>query len=107
MEDAHERDLAISYSTNLKGEDRVEMVIPDCLISLKSQLDSIAYCLRKHSERTGGSKISTLLRLDDTTESLKLAVREKKEEGWLYYSLTELKQLESSIIGAPEEDKED
>ena len=34
LADSYERDLAISYSSNLKGEDRIEIVIPDHLISL-------------------------------------------------------------------------
>lgn len=106
LADSYERDLAISYSTNLKGEDKVEIVVPDGLLSLRSQLESIAFRLRKHSEKSGGVKITTSLRLDDRSESLKLAVKEKKEDGWLYYSLDELKQLESTIVGAPEEDKE-
>ena len=51
----------------------------------------------------------TSLRLDDKTESLKLAVRESKENKWLYYTLDELKQLELSIVagGVEEEGGED
>ena len=107
LADAYERDLIISYSSNLKGDSKLDIVIPDNLLSLKSQLEAIAYRLRRHATKSDGKKLTTSLRLDDKTECLKLAVREKKEDRWLYYSLKELKQLESSIVGGGEDEEEE
>ena len=99
--------MVFSYSSNLRGNSRVEIVVPDSLLSIKSQLEAVAYRLRKHTEKTGGTKLATSLRLDDKTEGLKLAVRQKKEDGWLYYSLAELKQLEGSLVGVGEDEEEE
>ena len=65
LADSYERDLVISYSSNLRGDDKMEVVIPDNLLSMKSQLEAIAYRLRKHATKTGGKKLTTSLRLDD------------------------------------------
>ena len=103
LRDAHERDVVISYASNLTGEDRIDIVIPDHLLSLKSQFDSLSYRLRKHVKLTSGNKVQTSLRLDDRSQSLLMAVRMSKEEPWLHYSIRELKELEAKLVKGDEE----
>ena len=95
--DSYEHDLVISYASNLDGKDRLEIVILEYLLLVKSKVDAIAYRLRKHARETGGKKILTSLRLNDKTGGLVMAVRESKEEEWLHYTVEELGQLESKL----------
>ena len=108
VRDSYERDLVVSYTTNLKPPARLDIVVPEHLLSLKAKLEGLAYKLRKHAKDTSDKKIMTSLRLDDKTESLTMAVRESREDPWLHYSFQELKQLESKICrGPPAEEDED
>ena len=110
LRDSYERDLVLSYTRNLRDENRVDIVIPEYLLPLKSKLEGLGYKLRKHTGKTG-SKISTSLRLDDKSMGLVMAVRERREDPWLHYSLKELKELEGSLsgcgLGEGEEDEEE
>ena len=98
LRDSYERDLVLSYTRNLRNENRVDIVIPEYLMPLKSKLEGLGYKLRKHTGKTG-SKISTSLRLEDKSMGLVMAVRERREDPWLHYSLKELKELEGSLSG--------
>ena len=98
--DSYERDLIISYASNLRDQSKMEIVIPCYLASVRSQLDAICYRIRQHAKKTGGSCL-TSLRLDDATQGLVAAVREKKTDQWLFYTLQELKQLESTLTKTP------
>ena len=97
LRDAYERDLVVSYTVNLDFPARLDIVIPDHLMSFKAKLENLAYKIRKHAKDTGDKKVMTSLRLDDRSESLLMAVREEKTEPWLHYSLQELRQLESKL----------
>ena len=103
-----ERDVVVSYASNLKSDCKLEIVVPDHLTSLKSKLDRLAFKIRKHAS-DNGKKVSTSLRLDDASESLVAAVRDGKDSQWLYYSIEELEQLESSLGkgGSGSEDEEE
>ena len=107
--DSHERDVVVSYASNLKKDCKLDLVIPDHLSSVKSKLDRLSFKIRKHAAENG-KKVSTSLRLDDATEGLVAAVREDKESPWLYYSAEELEELESSLCrtgpAGEEEDQE-
>ena len=63
-------------------DSKLEIVIPEYLVSLKSKLDRLAYKVRKHAT-DNGKKVATSLRLDDQTESLTVAVGQGKESQWL------------------------
>ena len=106
LRNSYERDLVLSYNRNLSGNNRVDIVIPDFLIPLKSKFDAIGYKLRHHTNKTG-NKISTSIRLDDKTTSLTMAVRDSQDVPWLHYTLEELKQLESSLIPSGPDLQED
>ena len=95
-----ERDVVVSYASNLKEDCKLDIVVPDHLTSLKSKLDRLSYKIRKHAS-DNGKKVSTSLRLDDATESLVAAVRYDKEDQWLYHTAEELEKLVASL------DKED
>ena len=101
LADAYERDLVISYATNLQEGKRIDIVIPDHLLHVKSQFDNLSYKLRKHTQMTG-KKVTTSLRLDDRTQGLIMAVKDSKEDPWSHYSLKELKELESSLTRTPQ-----
>ena len=96
--DSHERDVVISYATNLQPGNRIEIVVPEHLKPLKSQLDGLSYKIRRHASITSQRKVMTSLRLDDRSQSLVVAVRDKKEDPWLNYSLEELRALESKLV---------
>ena len=100
LRDVHERDVVISYASNMSGEARLDIVIPDYLMSVKSQFDAMSYRLRKHVDLTSGNKVHTSLRLDDKSRGLSMTVRMSREEQWLHYSLKELRELESKLVGA-------
>ena len=100
LADAYERDLVISYATNLQEGKRIDIVVPDHLLHMKSQFDNLSYKLRKHTQMTG-KKVTTSLRLDDRTQGLIMAVKDSKEDPWSHYSLKELKELESSLTKTP------
>ena len=106
LRDAQERDVVISYAINLSREARLEIVIPDHLLSLKMQFDNLSYRLRKHVKLTSDNKVQTSLRLDDKSQSLSMAVRMSKEEQWLHYSLKELKELEGKLVSGGAEGEE-
>ena len=55
LRDAHECDVVISYASNLSGDDRLDIVIPDHLLSLKTRFDALSYKLRKHVDLTSGN----------------------------------------------------
>ena len=99
LRDAHERDVVISYAANLSREARIDIVVPDHLLSLKAQFDALSYRLRKHVTLTSGNKVQTSLRLDDKSQSLIMAVRMNREDQWLHYSLKELQELEDKLVG--------
>ena len=99
LRDSYERDLILSYASNLVNPDRLDVVIPEYLLTMKAKLEGLAYKIRKHTKETNEKKVMTSLRLDDKTEGLVMAVREKKEDPWLHYTLQELKQLESKLCG--------
>ena len=104
---AQERDVIVSYASNLRENCKLDIVIPDHLASLKSKLDRISFKIRKHAAEND-KKVSTSLRLDDSSLSLVAAVREDKESQWLYYTATELEELESSLSKtAPGEENRD
>ena len=94
--DSYERDLIVSYAINLRDQSKMEIVVPCYLMSIRSQLDAICYRIRQHAKKTGGTCL-TSLRLDVAIQGLVAAVREKKTDKWLFYSLQELKQLESML----------
>ena len=50
LRDSYERDLIISYASNL-----LDIVIPRYLMPIRSKLDEIAYRLRKHTRETCGN----------------------------------------------------
>ena len=56
--------------------------------------------MRKHAT-DNGKKVATSLRPDEQTESLTVAVRQGKENQWLYYSVRELEELESKLNKGP------
>ena len=107
LRDSYERDVVISYASNLEKEARIDIVIPEHLRSLKHQFDGLSYKLRRHAKLSGDKKIMTSLRLDDKTESLTMAVRDEKDQPWLMYTLEELRQLESKLVRTERENKED
>ena len=47
--DSQERDMIVSYESNLSGDARMDVVIPDHLMSLKSRLERLTYKVRKHA----------------------------------------------------------
>ena len=96
LRDSYERDLVLSYARNLKEGCNLGIVVPEFLLPLKSKLEGLSYKIRQHTNKTG-NKVSTSLRLEDKSMSLVMAVRDKKTDPLLHYSLTELKQLESSL----------
>ena len=100
LNDAYERDLVISYATNLQEGNRIDIVIPDHLLNVKSQFENLSYKLRKHAQLTG-KKVTTSIRLDDRSQGLIMAVKDKKEDPWSHYSLQELKELEGSLTKTP------
>ena len=113
LRDNQERDLIVSYTSNLVHPTRLDIVIPDTLQSLKAKLENLAYKIRNHAKETSNKKVMTSLRLDDRTESLVMAVRENREDPWLHYTLQELRQLESKLCkkeggacGGDEEEEE-
>ena len=97
LRDSQERDLIVSYTSNLIHPARLDIVVPDSLQSLKAKLEGLAYKIRRHAKETSDKKVMTSLRLDDKTESLVMAVREDREDPWLHYTLQELRQLESKL----------
>ena len=97
LRDSHERDVVISYATNLEPGNRIEIVVPEHLRSLKSQFDNLGYKIRRHASLAGQKKVMTSLRLDDGSQSLVMAVRDNKDEPWLNYSIGELRELESKL----------
>ena len=90
----------------LKEGTKMDIVVPDHLSSLKSKIDRLAFKIRKKAAENG-KKVSTSLRLDDSTESLVAAVKDGKEGQWLYYSVNELEELEASLNnpGSEEDDE--
>ena len=105
--DSHERDVIVSYASNLPENCKLDIVIPDHLMTTKSKLDRLAFKIRKHAA-DNDKRVSTSLRLDDSTESLVTAVRDGKDSQWLYYSVMELEELESSLCKTgPGEDYEE
>ena len=100
LSDAYERDLVISYATNLQEGNRIDIVIPDHLLHIRSQFENLSYKLRKHAQLTG-KKVTTSIRLNDRTQGLIMAVKDNKEDPWSHYSLRELKELESSLTKTP------
>lgn len=112
LRDSYERNLVISYTSNLQHPSRLNIVVPDYLHPLKTKLEGLAYKIRKHAKDTSDKKVMNSLRLDDKTEGLSMAVRENKTDPWLHYSFQELKQLESRLVrngmeGCGEEREED
>ena len=104
--DSQERDMIVSYASNLRGEARMDVVIPDHLMSLKSRLERLTYKIRKHAAETD-KKVTTSIRLDDSSQGLVAAVREGKEGSWLYYTVEELEELESTLGRGPVGEEED
>ena len=81
----YERDLIMSFASNLPKEASVEVVIPDHLLSLKRFLDSFAYRIRTNA-RENNEKVSTSVRLDDADQTLVLAVKNRKDNTWKSYT---------------------
>lgn len=107
LRDAQERDVVISYAVNLSKDARLDIVVPDYLLSLKSQFDTLSYRLRRHVKLTADKKVQTSLRLDDRSQGLLMAVRMDKEEQWLHYSIKELRELENKLVEGAENGGED
>ena len=111
LRDAHERDVVISYAAYLSREARIDIVVPDYLLSLKSQFDTLSYRLRKHVKLTADKNVQTSLRLDDRSQGLQMAVRMSRDEQWLHYSIKELRELENKLMessdAGEEEDEEE
>ena len=105
LRDSQERDLVVSYTSNLVHPARLDIVVPDSLQSLRAKLDGLAYKI-KHAKETSDKKVMTSLRLDDKTESLVMAVREDRADPWLHYTLQELRQLESRMCRGTEDNFE-
>ena len=80
LRDSYERDLILSYTSNLVSPDRLDVVIPEYLLSMKAKLEGLAYKIRKHAREANDRKVMTSLRLDDKTEGLVMAVREEKDD---------------------------
>ena len=59
LRDSYEKDLVLSYTRNLREDKRVDIVIPEFLMPLKSKLDGLSYKLRQHTGKTGDNKIFT------------------------------------------------
>ena len=97
LRDTYERDLVVSYTSNLETPARLDIVIPEHLQSQRAKLEGIAFKIRRYAKESNEKKIMTSLRLDDKSEDLVMAVRESKNEPWLHYTLQELKQLESKL----------
>ena len=89
LRDSYERDLVVSYTSNLEFPARLDIVVPKYLQPLRVKLESLAYRVRKHARDTDDKKVMTSLRLDDMSVSLVMAVREEKKDPWLYYSYSE------------------
>ena len=69
------RSTVFGFARYLKGEDQCEAVIPQHLTSPKKSLEKVAYDIRK----APGSEARTQIRLDDSTRSLSLWVRQTKD----------------------------
>ena len=104
--DSQECDMIVSYASNLTGDARMDVVIPDHLMSMRSQLDRLTYKIRKHAS-DNNKKVTTSIRLDDQSQGLVAAVREGKEGKWLYYTVQELEELESALYRGPVEEDSD
>ena len=94
-----DRNLVISYATNLGGSDgNVEIVIPDRLQTLQKRLEHYAYRYRKESRELAAGKkelvAKTQLRLDNMSDTLLLGIRESRDAEWTFYKQKDLPKLQ-------------
>ena len=95
-----DRDLILSYASNLKGAASIDIVIPDKLLVLAGKLDHYAYKVRQRSKEDSGGKkdleTKTQVRLDNKAESLVLGIRRGKGAKWEFYNRDNLPTLSDS-----------
>ena len=92
----YERDLVMSFASNLPKDASVEVVIPDHLISLKRYLDNFAFKIRSHARENNLGKVSTSVRLEDSEQTLVLAVRQP-DSAWKSYTREDLRSLDANL----------
>ena len=88
MKSRDQRDLIMSFASNLKIGASIDTVIPDFLRVTAMRLDHHAFKLRRMSRAMSGdgdSKIKTQVRFDNQTEGVVLGVRKGKDGDWEFF----------------------
>ena len=100
-----QRDMIMSYATNLSKGANVEMVIPCHLKVTARRLEHHAYKIRQASKEMAGNdkeKITkTQVRFDNLKDDLVLGIREGKDVPWKFLPMNKLQKL------VPESDSSD
>ena len=92
-----QRDLVMSFATNLSKGVNIDMVIPCHLKVTAMKLKYHAFKLRKTSKiMAAGDKdrfAKTQVRFDNLKEDLVLGVRDGKDEPWVFYPPSKLPKI--------------
>ena len=95
MSTIEERDLLVSFASNLKGGASIDIVIPDTLRSLAARFDHYAYRYRQQA-KLEKREAKTQGRFCNKFDTIVLGIRPDKEARWDFYPFEKLPKLASA-----------